>query len=170
MTTTVSTMVSVIKTHFEDDTDENIRVWEVTGRIVSLDRIMPSLPTGEENWFSVLDVIKSVVVARFHTRIPENKKDKVLLPNVTLKTGNLVMFDLKSVDVEAILERLAVGDETPYATFVSGVYACKVPCVRVPLPLLEQLRGPEKKFDRSREALIETWKRDRKTGHMKGHV
>lgn len=157
--------IAVIGCRTEDSDDK--RLWTVRGRIVEIERVTPKKPVGEGNWFSVAKAIRQLVDIKFTTKIPE-RREKVLLPNVTLKTGNLANVKLTDADLESILDILVSGEDRVHTATVDCIYPMRVPCVRVPLTLLEELRGPYERVDQSRKALIETWRNDRHTGVPKG--
>lgn len=89
------------------------------------------------------------------------------------KQGLLVRLQLPVDVAEKALDRLA-ADEDPESIEMefstTSVKEMNEPCVRVPLSLLRELRAQESVSERSRQALLQAWSRDRRTGKVKTAV
>ena len=162
MTNKIDTTVNVVSCAFKDVEDK--RHWRVCVRVIDLTgKELPNIPA-EGNWFSIYSIIGSKLMLKFTTNRPRGK-DRVLLPNVTLGVGNLARIYLDRADIELVLDKVACSDVSVSEVAIENIYPCNTPCVRVPLSLLEELRGQEAfRAERARAAIIETWKTDRHTG------
>ena len=71
-----------------------------------------------------------------------------LVPNLSIHPGILFRVSIPLADAEKALDEVAMPE----------------PCARVPLSLLQELRGQEAGTEFSRRAIMRFWSEDRRTG------
>lgn len=87
-----------------------------------------------------------------------------LVPNLSIHPGILFRVSIPLVDAEKALDEVG-AEKLPEIALVPDILkAMPEPCARVPLSLLQELRGQEAGTEFSRRALMRFWSEDRRTG------
>lgn len=87
-----------------------------------------------------------------------------MVPNLSIHPGILFRVSIPLVQAEKALDDVA-AEQQPEITLTPDILkAMPEPCARVPLSLLQELRGQEAGTEYSRRALMRFWSEDRRTG------
>ena len=87
-----------------------------------------------------------------------------LVPNLSIHPGILFRVSIPLVEAEKALDEVAAEKQPEIALTPDILKAMPEPCARVPLSLLQELRGQEAGTEFSRRALMRFWSEDRRTG------
>ena len=87
-----------------------------------------------------------------------------LVPNLAVLPGILFRVAIPLVEAEKALDEVAAETQPEIALVPDILKAMPEPCARVPLSLLQELRGQETGTEFSRRALMRFWSEDRRTG------
>ncbi len=87
-----------------------------------------------------------------------------LVPHLSIHPGILFRVSIPLADAEKALDGVAENQAPEIALTPDILKAMPEPCARVPLSLLQELRGQEAGTEFSRRALMRFWSEDRRTG------